>query len=167
MSSAVYVDSIAPSVFAQRILMAWDYSFLDDGERANRRSRTVMTNRSIAEDAFRNEDLSSMLAAEAVESVVAEVTGRASGRKPRSRDELFELIRAHGSLTVAEVEERVGEGARAMIAELDAEGRLTRVSAGEILLKKSLPARTRRFSAAYAGASSDGDAAASNLCGER
>src|SRR3984893_3798552 len=33
----VAVDSIAPSVFAHRLLLAWDYSFLDDGERANRR----------------------------------------------------------------------------------------------------------------------------------
>ena len=37
----VAVDAIAPSVFAHRLLLAWDYSFLDDGERANRRSRTV------------------------------------------------------------------------------------------------------------------------------
>ena len=41
----VFVDSVAPSVFAHRILLAWDYSFLDDGERANRRSRTVTMNR--------------------------------------------------------------------------------------------------------------------------
>src|SRR5256885_314793 len=27
------VDSIAPSVFAHKLLLAWDYSFLDDGER--------------------------------------------------------------------------------------------------------------------------------------
>ena len=71
-------------------------------------------NRGMAEDVFRKEDLSDLLSADAVESVVAEVTGRATGRKPRSRDELFELIRAHGALTLAEVEERAGEGARAM-----------------------------------------------------
>ena len=49
---AVFVDSVAPSVFAQRILLAWDYSFLDDGERANRRSRTVTTNRSTRRRCF-------------------------------------------------------------------------------------------------------------------
>ena len=44
------------------------------------------------------------------------------------------MIRAHGSLTQAEVEERVGENARAMIAELDAERRIARVSvSGESL----------------------------------
>src|SRR5271166_2059984 len=124
----VAVDAIAPSVFAHRLLLAWDYSFLDDGERANRRSRTVTMNRGMAEDVFRKEDLSELLSAEAVDAVVAEATGRAAGRRPRSRDELYELIRAHGSMTQAEVEERAGEDARAMIAELDAERRLARVS---------------------------------------
>src|SRR6204780_2278252 len=128
----VAVDAIAPSVFAHRLLLAWDYSFLDDGERANRRSRTVTMNRGMAEDVFRKEDLSDLLSAEAVDAVVAEGTGRAAGRRPRPRDESYELIRAHGSLTLAEVEERVGEGARAMLAELDTEGRIARVSlAGE------------------------------------
>ena len=114
-------------MFAHRLLLAWDYSFLDDGERANRRSRTVSMNRGMAEDVFRKEDLSELLSAEAVDSVVAEVTGRTAGRKPRSRDELYEMIRTHGSMTQAEVEERIGDGARAMIAELDAEGRIARV----------------------------------------
>ena len=123
----VAVDGIAPSVFAHRLLLAWDYSFLDDGERANRRSRTVSMNRGMAEDVFRKEDLSELLSAEAVDSVVAEVTGRTAGRKPRSRDELHEMIGTHGSMTQAEVEERIGDGARAMIAELDAEGRIARV----------------------------------------
>ena len=28
------VDLVSPSLFAQRLLLAWDYSFLDGGERA-------------------------------------------------------------------------------------------------------------------------------------
>ncbi|MGH7933474.1 MAG: DEAD/DEAH box helicase, partial [Candidatus Binataceae bacterium] len=51
----LFVDAVAPSVFAHRVLLAWDYSFLDDGERANRRSRTVTMNRAMAEDVFREE----------------------------------------------------------------------------------------------------------------
>src|SRR6202023_3964666 len=98
------------------------------------------------------EDFSDLLSPAAVEGVVAKVAGRAAGRKPRSRDELFELIRAHGSLTLAEVEERVGEGARAMIAELDAEGRLTRVSAGGDSPEKIIASEDKAlFEAAYAG----------------
>ena len=146
----VAVDGIAPSVFAHRLLLAWDYSFLDDGERANRRSRTVSMNRGMAEDVFRKEDLSELLSAEAVDSVVAEVTGRAPGRRPRSRDELYEMIRAHGSMTPAEVEERVGEGARAMIAELDAEGRIARVIISGESAERIISSEDRAiFAAAY------------------
>ena len=146
----VAVDGIAPSVFAHRLLLAWDYSFLDDGERANRRSRTVSMNRGMAEDVFRKEDLSDLLSSEAVDSVVAEVTGRAPGRKPRSRDELYELIRTHGSLTIAEVEERVGETARAMLTELEAEHRIERVSLGHDSVERIIAAEDKQiFSAAY------------------
>ena len=146
----VAVDGIAPSVFAHRLLLAWDYSFLDDGERANRRSRTVSMNRGMAEDVFRKEDLSDLLSSEAVDSVVAEVTGRAAGRKPRSRDELYELIKAHGSLTMAEVEERVGETARAMLTELDAEQRIARMAASSDSVERIIAAEDREtFAAAY------------------
>ena len=92
------VDSTAPSVFAHRVLLAWDYSFLDDGERANRRSRTVTMNRAMAEDVFRTEDLAQMLSQEAVDRVAAEIGGRAPSSRARNADELYELIRAHGSL---------------------------------------------------------------------
>jgi len=153
----VAVDAIAPSVLAHRLLLAWDYSFLDDGERANRRSRTVTMNRGMAEDVFRKEDLSDLLSAHAVDAVVAEVTGRAPGRRPRSRDELYELIRAHGSLTQAEVEERAGEGSRAMLAELDAERRIAHVNLGSNDSAERIMAREDMgiFAAAYPTASID------------
>ena len=128
----VAVDAIAPSVFAHRVLLAWDYSFLDDGERANRRSRTVSLNRAMAEDVLRTEDLSAMLAADAVESVEAEVGGRAMARRARDRDELYELIRAHGALAPAALDECVAGDASAMLSALEREGRVirTRFSAG-------------------------------------
>ena len=161
----VAVDAIAPSVFTHRLLLAWDYSFLDDGERANRRSRTVTMNRGMAEDVFRKEDLSDLLSADAVDSVVAEVTGRAAGRRPRSRDELYELIRAHGSLTQVEVEERVGESARAMLAELEAEARIACISlSGELPERIIASEDTALFAAAYSsGEDVDADAARAEL----
>jgi ATP-dependent Lhr-like helicase len=159
----VAVDGIAPSVFAHRLLLAWDYSFLDDGERANRRSRTVSMNRGMAEDVFRKEDLSDLLSSEAVDSVVAEVTGRATGRKPRSRDELYELIKAHGSLTLAEVEERVGESARAMLTELDAEHRIARVAASPDSVERIIAAEDKEIFAAAYGNVGDSDAARTEL----
>ncbi|MFZ0660059.1 MAG: hypothetical protein WAM05_15145, partial [Candidatus Binataceae bacterium] len=150
---AVYVDSVSPSVFAHRLLLAWDYSFLDGGERANRRSRTVSMNRGMAEDVFRSEDLSAMLAEDAVRAVAAEVTGIALGYRARNRDELYELIRSQGALSVRELEDRAGEGARAMLAELASEKRIARLlrpgSAAEIVIASEDAAI---FAAAYPGA---------------
>ena len=120
----VLVDSIAPSVFAHRVLLAWDYSFLDDGERANRRSRTVTMNRAMAEDVFRNENLAEMLSADAVERVCGEVQGRTPSTRARNYDELHELIRRHGSLAAGEIEERVAADGAAMLATLESQGRI-------------------------------------------
>ena len=100
------VDSIAPSVFAQRLLLAWDYSFLDDGERANRRSRSVMMNRGMAEDVLRTEDLSEMLARDAVERRRRRSHRNGAHRRARDADELYELIRSHGALGDDEIGER-------------------------------------------------------------
>jgi ATP-dependent Lhr-like helicase len=121
------VDSIAPSVFAHRLLLAWDYSFLDDGERANRRSRTVQMNRGMAEDVLRSEDLSEMLSREAIDGVVGEITGTASNRRARTPDELCEMIRAHGGLAVEQIAERVRGDTDALLDELRREGRIVSV----------------------------------------
>jgi ATP-dependent Lhr-like helicase len=150
----VTVDAVAPSVFAHRILLAWDYSFLDDGERANRRSRTVSLNRAMAEDVLRTEDLSTMLVMDAVESVEAEVSGRAMARRARDRDELYELIRAHGELPTGTLEERTAGEANAMLSALEREGRVIRArlspAAPEMLIAAEDAAL---FTAAYPEAS--------------
>ena len=124
---ALAVDSVSPSVFAQRLLLAWDYSFLDGGERADRRSRTVTMNRGMTEDVFRAEDLSGLLAAEVVATVADEVTGLAPSRRARDADELYELIRAHGWLPPGTIADRTTGGGAAMLAGLAAAGRVRRV----------------------------------------
>jgi len=123
----VMVDSIAPSVFAHRVLLAWDYSFLDDGERANRRSRTVTMNRAMAEDVFRSENLAELLSAEAVERVTEEIQGRATSTRARNCDELYELIRTHGSLPCAAILDRTTGDGGAMLAALEGAGRVLHV----------------------------------------
>jgi ATP-dependent Lhr-like helicase len=144
------VDSIAPSVFAQRLLLAWDYSFLDDGERANRRSRSVMMNRGMAEDVLRTEDLSEMLAREAIDRVSAQASGTAPGRKARDADELFELIKAHGVLDESEVAERVVGDSAALIHELSEGARIVPVRLKHRASKSWIAADDAGiFSAAY------------------
>ncbi len=147
----VLVDSIAPSVFAHRVLLAWDYSFLDDGERANRRSRTVTMNRAMVEDVFRSENLAELLSIEAIQRVTEEIQGTASSARARNCDELYELIRTHGSLACTTISDRtVGDG-RALLSVLEERGRVWRVRAGSadspelVVATEDLPL----FSAAY------------------
>jgi ATP-dependent Lhr-like helicase len=122
-----FIDNVAPSVFAHRILLAWDYSFLDDGERANRRSRTVTMNRAMAEDVFRSEDLADLLAHDAVAHVTAVVDGSATNARARNADELYEMIRAHGSLPLAGLVDHCAGDALTMLAELERDARLLRL----------------------------------------
>ncbi|HLW71299.1 MAG TPA: hypothetical protein VKS22_11830, partial [Candidatus Binataceae bacterium] len=149
----VFVDSTAPSVFAHRILLAWDYSFLDDGERANRRSRTVTMNRAMAEDVFRTEDLAELLAADAIERVAAEIDGRAPNARARNPDELAELIRAHGFLPLAGVSDRVAADGSIILAGLEQQARVIRAilapDAPEVLLTRE---DVGLFAAAYPNA---------------
>jgi ATP-dependent helicase Lhr and Lhr-like helicase len=154
------VDSIAPSVFAQRLLLAWDYSFLDDGERANRRSRSVMMNRGMAEDVLRTEDLSEMLAREALARVAAEAAGIAPGRQARDADELYELIRAHGGLSADEIGERVAGDSATLIGELAASRRVVQINPAHRQGSVWIAAEDAAlFAAAYPEAIASGDAA--------
>lgn len=147
---ARFVDSVAPSVFAHRILLAWDYSFLDDGERANRRSRTVTMNRAMAEDVFRDEDLSAMISAEAVDRVAAEIGGSADSSRPRNSDELYELVRAHGSIRGAALDRQIDVETSALAIALERAGRFMRIrvapdSPESFIVAEDAP----MFSAAY------------------
>ena len=74
----------------------------------------------------RKEDLSELLSAEAVESVAAEADGTAMNRRARDADELFGSIRSHGALAPAALEDRVRGDWRAMLAALEANGRVIR-----------------------------------------
>ncbi len=120
------VDSVAPSVFAQRILLAWDYSFLDGGERADRRSRSVTMNRALAEEVFRADDLSGMIAAEAIARVGAELDGTAAGYRPRNSDELHELIRERGAIATPELR-ALGDAVLKLADQLEQSGRVLRM----------------------------------------
>jgi ATP-dependent Lhr-like helicase len=157
---ALTVDSIAPSVFAHRLLLAWDYSFLDDGERANRRSRTVQMNRGMAEDVLRSEDLSEMLSHEAIDGVIGEITGTAPNRRARTPDELCELIRAHGGLSRDEIPDRVRGDSEALLDELRSSGRIVAVRptpiAPEIIVTfEDVPLYMSAYSEAAVGAGAE------------
>ena len=118
----------------------------------------------MAEDVLRTEDLSTMLAAEAVDSVEAEVSGRALARRARDRDELYQFIRAHGALAGAGLEERVAGEANPLLSALEREGRVVRgrLSSGapEMLIASE---DVGLFAAAYPDAVFERDAEAAPL----
>lgn len=144
------VDSVAPSVFAQRILLAWDYAFLDGGERADRRSRSVTMNRALAEEVFRDDDLSGLIAAEALARIRAELDATAPGYRPRNPDELHELIRERGAVAEDRIAALDGGAMRALAEPLENAGRMLRIRlapAAPILLIAAEDAAL--FAAAY------------------
>ncbi|MGH8013744.1 MAG: Lhr family helicase [Candidatus Binataceae bacterium] len=145
----VLVDALAPSVFAHRVLLAWDYSFLDDGERANRRSRTVAMNPSMAEDVFREEGVAAMLSSEALQQVAGEACGRAPNSRARNADELYEMVRAHGSIRMSEVAEHVSGDAATILGELTAQGRIFKALANSSLETLIAAEDSEIYAAAY------------------
>jgi ATP-dependent Lhr-like helicase len=124
------VDSLSPSVMAQRLLLAWDYAFLDDGERANRRSRSVSMSHGLVEQVLDKGSLAHLLDREAAERVAAEASALDPRRQARDGDELYELLRAHGALTRAALAKRAAPTALEALAELEQRGRLVRFQVG-------------------------------------
>ncbi len=125
-----FVDTLTPSLIAHRLLLAWDYAFLDDGERANRRSRTVATNRALIEQTLQRGNLAGLLDREVVERVELEASGRDKRYKARDADELYELLRRHGMLSREALAERAGELAQVHIEALERERRITAIDLG-------------------------------------
>ena len=110
-----------------------------------------MMNRGMAEDVLRTEDLSEMLARDAVERVAGEVTATAPTRKARDADELYELIKSHGALGDDEIGERTAVRGSDLVRELAGGGRIApihlthRRSAG-LDRRRGLPAVQRGIS---------------------
>ncbi len=124
------VDSVSPSVMAQRLLLAWDYAFLDGGERANRRSRSVSMGRGLIEQVLDQGKLAHLLDRAAAQRVAAEADAVDPRRQARDGDELYEMLRAHGALTPAALAQRAVPAALAALEQLERRGRLARIEGG-------------------------------------
>jgi ATP-dependent Lhr-like helicase len=134
------VESLTPSVMAQRLLLAWDYAFLDNGERANRRSRSVSMNGALVGQVLDQGRLAHLLDRSAAERVAVEADGLDPRRQARDGDELYEMVRAHGALTPSSLAERAAPAALAALDDLERRGRLARirgdVPGGELLVAR-------------------------------
>ncbi len=123
-------EAPAPSPFAHKILAAWDYAFLDDAPREERRSRTVQTHRGLLREVASGDQLAGVLDPDAIERVAQEVGGRAPASRARDADELCEALKDAGPQTEAELGFRVGGDPAPWLARLAAEGRVLRAGRG-------------------------------------
>ncbi len=134
---AVAKELPLPSPFAHKILAAWDYSYLDDAPREERRSRTVTTHRGVVAEVLGREELAGFLSEETIAQVVAEVSRAAPGFQVRNPDELVELLlKEMGPLDGAAIAERVEGDAEDLLAIVRDQGRAVRGWCGEA--KRSL-----------------------------
>ncbi|MBI3077580.1 MAG: hypothetical protein HYY85_11465, partial [Deltaproteobacteria bacterium] len=130
---AVTREVPVPSPFAHKILAAWDYAFLDDAPREERRSRTVQAHRGLVAEVLGSQALEGLLDPGAVAQVGAEVGRTDRGRQARDADELVELLKEHGPLAEGELAARVAGDLTGMLETLRGEGRAvlaTRRAAG-------------------------------------
>ncbi|MGH7567434.1 MAG: DEAD/DEAH box helicase, partial [Gemmatimonadales bacterium] len=119
-----------PSPFAHKILAAWDYAFLDDAPREERRSRTVQTHRGLLQEVATGDQLAGVLDVEAIDRVAAEVGGRGPGTQARDVDELCEALKDAGPQTEAELGFRVEGDPVPLLARLAGDGRAVRATRG-------------------------------------
>jgi ATP-dependent helicase Lhr and Lhr-like helicase len=119
-----------PSPFAHKILAAWDYAFIDDAPREERRSRTVQSHRGLLKEVAPGETLAGVLEPEVIDQVAEEVGGRAPATRVRDANELCEALKEAGPQTDAELGFRVGGDPTLWLAELIASGRVVRATRG-------------------------------------
>jgi ATP-dependent Lhr-like helicase len=117
-----------PSPFAHKVLAAWDYAFIDDAPKEERRSRTVQTHRGILGELFQGASDESLLDQGVVEQVAQEV-GRLEPTHPlRDADELVEFLKDGGPLPAVEIGRRVAADPDTMLESLRLEGRVARAT---------------------------------------
>lgn len=115
-----------PSPFAHKVLAAWDYAFIDDAPREERRSRTVQTHRGVLGEISGRDSVESFLDKEVVERVVYEVGRIGDGQQLKDVDELVELLKDGGPLALGEICRRVASDPEAMLTALRRDGRVVR-----------------------------------------
>ena len=108
----VAVDTPRPSPFAQSLVFSWiaTYMYEGDAPMAERRAAALALDRDLLRDLLGAEELRDLIDAGALAELEAELSRRRGGRPASSADEIHDLLRVLGDLTVSEVHELVGQG---------------------------------------------------------
>jgi ATP-dependent Lhr-like helicase len=133
----VSVDTPSASPMAQSLLFSWIavYMYEGDAPLAERRAAALALDRDLLRDLLGDDELRSLIDPDVLARLESELQRRAPDRRARTLDEVADLMRTLGPLSVAELAERF-EGhpdqLDAMIGELTATRRAIKVSiAGE------------------------------------
>ena len=107
----VSVDTTKGSPFAQSLLFNWIAAYMYEGDAplAERRAAALSLDRDLLRDLLGAEELRELLDPGVLADVELELQCVADGRRARSADELHDVLRKVGDLTVAEIDLR-GEG---------------------------------------------------------
>ena len=130
----VTVDTPKASPFAQSLLFNWIAAYMYEGDAplAERRAAALALDRDLLDDLLGSEELRELLDAEVIADVELELQHIADGRRARNSDEVHDVLRRVGDLTLDELSLRVEGDASPLVAELVAQRRVIElVVAGE------------------------------------
>ena len=130
----VSVDTPKASPFAQSLLFNWiaAYMYEADAPLAERRAAALALDRDLLDDLLGSEELRELLDGDVLIDVELELQHLAESRRARNVDEVHDVLRRVGDLTLDELSLRVDGDASAMVDELVAQRRAIDVAvAGE------------------------------------
>jgi len=130
----VTVDTPKASPFAQSLLFNWIAAYMYEGDAplAERRAAALALDRDLLDDLLGSEELRELLDAEVIADVELELQHIADDRRARNADEVHDVLRRVGDLTLDELSLRVEGDASLLVAELVAQRRVIElVVAGE------------------------------------
>jgi ATP-dependent Lhr-like helicase len=128
----VHVESRRPSPMAESLSFGFTafYMYEWDAPKAERSLQALRLDRAALASLFRDPSFAGLLKAEAAAEVIGEVSRSAPGRRARSADDLAQLIEELGDLSEDEIADRCEGDAASWLAELEAGGRVGRVTPG-------------------------------------
>jgi ATP-dependent Lhr-like helicase len=128
----VSVDTAKASPFAQSLLFNWIAAYMYEGDAplAERRAAALSLDRDLLRDLLGAEELRELLDADVLADVELELQCVADGRRARSSDELHDVFRKVGDLTVAEVDLRCEGPSGEWIDELTRTRRAVEIQVG-------------------------------------
>jgi ATP-dependent helicase Lhr and Lhr-like helicase len=123
------VETPAASPFARSLVFAYVAAYLYEGDTplAERKAQALTLDRGLLRELLGHEDPSALLDPEVVDELEAQLQRRADGWRARHADDLADLLRRVGDLSVAEIVERSEGDPRPWIDELGETRRITTV----------------------------------------